>query len=81
MKSKNELTFEQGILRLEEIVKMLEKGTASLDESLKLYEEGITLVRFCNAELDNAEKKIKMLMMSSDGSIAEQDFSDNTDNA
>lgn len=81
MKNKTDLTFEQGIIRLEEIVKLLEKGTASLDESLKLYEEGINLVRFCNGELDNAEKKIKMLMLSTDGSMSEQDFSDNTDNA
>ena len=51
-------SFEESVGRLEEIVRMLENGTATLDESLKLYEEGIALVRACNKQLDNAEKKI-----------------------
>lgn len=74
MAKKNELTFENAILRLEEIVKLLEKGNASLDESLKLYEEGISLVRFCNSALDNAENKIKMLVSNENGEMIEKDF-------
>ena len=54
-------TFEQAVERLEEIVKALEAGRAGLDETLRLYEEGITLVRECNEKLDGAEQKIKML--------------------
>ena len=48
------LNFEQAMTRLEEIVRALENGSATLDESLKLYEEGIGLVRTCSAKLDEA---------------------------
>ncbi len=51
-------TFEESVERLEEIVKLLENGKAPLSDSLALFEEGVTLVRFCTAELDEAEKKI-----------------------
>ena len=61
MAKKENLTFESASARLEEIVKLLERGNTSLDESLKLYEEGVSLVRFCNDALDNAEKRIKIL--------------------
>lgn len=73
--AKNEkLTFESAAQRLEEIVRMLENGKAPLDESLKLYEEGISLVRFCNDALDGAEKRIKILAADSKGELAEKDF-------
>lgn len=74
MLDKNNLTFESASARLEEIVKILERGNCSLDESLKLYEEGVLLVRYCNDSLDNAEKKIKMLVSDSNGSMIEKDF-------
>ena len=74
MANKEALTFESATERLEEIVKLLEKGNVSLDDSLKLYEEGISLVRFCNNALDNAEKKIKILSINSDNSAKEIDF-------
>ncbi len=54
-------TFEESVARLEEIVHELEAGSVGLDESLKLYEEGISLVRVCNQKLDAAEQKIKVL--------------------
>ena len=71
---KAEKSFEESIVRLEEIVRMLENEIASLDESLKLYEEGIALVRTCNSRLDNAEKKIKILTQGPQGSVEEKDF-------
>lgn len=74
MANKEALIFESATERLEEIVKLLEKGNVSLDDSLKLYEEGISLVRFCNNALDNAEKKIKILSINSDNSAKEIDF-------
>ena len=77
MKNKDKLTFEAATTRLEEIVKLLEKGNSSLDESLKLYEEGISLVRFCNTELDNAENKIKILAKGDNGELVEKDFLEN----
>lgn len=74
MSDNNNLTFENASARLEEIVKILERGNSSLDDSLKLYEEGVLLVRFCNESLDNAEKKIKMLVADSNGAMIEKDF-------
>ena len=56
-----ELTFEQALARLEEIVRSLENGQTKLEDSLALYEEGIRLSRACNERLDGAEQKIKML--------------------
>ena len=67
-------SFEESVGRLEEIVRMLENGTATLDESLKLYEEGIALVRACNKQLDGAEKKIRILTQTPDGGVEEKDF-------
>ena len=74
MSKKENLTFESATARLEEIVKLLERGNTSLDESLKLYEEGVALVRFCNDALDNAEKRIKVLAPDSNGEMVEKDF-------
>ncbi len=74
MANKKKPTFEEAAVRLEEIVKLLEKGNTSLDESLKLYEEGVSLVRLCNSALDNAEKKIKILTSDNAGNIIEKDF-------
>ncbi len=54
-------TFEESVARLEEIVKLLENGKAPLSDSLALFEEGVSLVRLCTAELDAAEKKITEL--------------------
>ena len=71
------LTFEVASARLEEIVKMLEKGNLSLDESLSLYEEGVGLVRFCNGALENAERKIKVLAKGENGEMIEKDFFEN----
>ncbi len=53
-----ELTFEQAMERLEEIVSVLESGKGTLDESMKLFEEGTALTAFCTESLKNAEQKI-----------------------
>lgn len=60
--------------RLEELVRKLEGGELSLDESLRLYEEGVALVRSCTAELDRTEAKIKQLQSAADGSVRAFDF-------
>lgn len=52
------MTYEQAIKRLEEIVATFEQGTLSLDESLKLYEEGAKLSEFCHKSLEDAKQKI-----------------------
>lgn len=68
------MSFETAMTRLEQIVRELEDGKVSLDDSLKLYEEGIALVRLCSGRLDEAEQKIKIIRTSSDGSKTEEDF-------
>jgi len=70
----NELSFEQALSRLEELVKQLEGGNIELDRSLGVFEEAVSLVKLCNGMLDNAEQKIKMLVKKGDGSYAEQDI-------
>lgn len=60
-KNKNDITFEEAASRLEEIISKLNDQSTSLDDSLKLYGEGIELVRFCNKMLDEAELKITNL--------------------
>ena len=62
-----EINFEDALERLEEIVKRLEEGNLGLDESLKVFEEGIKLSKICASKLDEAEKKIEILIKSEVG--------------
>jgi len=55
------VNFETAVTRLNEIVKDMEKGDLSLDESLKKFEEGISLIRECQSVLHDAEQKVKIL--------------------
>ena len=71
---KEDKSFESALARLNEIVSALEGGTAPLDQSLALYEEGISLVRFCTEKLDAAEAQIKVLTRGDNGDIIERDF-------
>ena len=71
-------TFEEQIGELEEIVKKLENGDVSLDESLELFEQGIKLTKGCQKILDTAEKKVKVLM-SDNGEMVEKDFINEND--
>ncbi|MBR2338713.1 MAG: exodeoxyribonuclease VII small subunit [Clostridia bacterium] len=57
----SELTFETAMQRLEEIVTLLENGKCSLDESMKLFDEGTKLATFCSGTLKEAEQKILQL--------------------
>ena len=56
-----EFTFEEAIMRLEELVGKLENGETSLDEALKLFEEGAQLSKLCSRRLTDAEQKITTL--------------------
>ncbi|GAB4171852.1 MAG: hypothetical protein Kow00108_06400 [Calditrichia bacterium] len=67
-------TFEEGLKRLEEIVQGLEQGDKSLDESIKMYEEGMAIVNFCTAKLEEAEEKIKRLNQTEDGDFILEDM-------
>lgn len=64
-----QVQFESAMKRLEEIVGQLEKGSASLDQSLALFEEGTGLIRTCGAALDHAEQKLKLLTVTPEGPV------------
>lgn len=70
----NNITFEQALARLEEIVRMLESGSAPLDKSLEYFEEGVRLVKMCNVQLDNVEQRIKILSKNDSGEMIESYF-------
>ena len=53
-----ELSFEEALSKLEAIVRQLESGNAKLDESMKLYEEGTALVKYCSQTLEKAQQQI-----------------------
>jgi exodeoxyribonuclease VII small subunit len=61
------LKFEEAMARLETIVSELEKGDLPLDESLKIFEEGIKLSKTCLKMLDEAERKVEILIQDKDG--------------
>ncbi|MDD6727813.1 MAG: exodeoxyribonuclease VII small subunit [Eubacteriales bacterium] len=58
---KKEMTWEEAMARIEEITALLESNTISLDESMKLFEEGTKLTAFCSKQLDTARQKITTL--------------------
>ena len=69
-----EKSFEQGLGRLEELVDQLEEGELDLDRSLAVFEEGVKLSRELNRKLDEAEKKLELLLKDEDGSPLVRDF-------
>ncbi len=69
-----EKSFEEAILQLEQIVARLEKGDISLEDSITNFQRGIELSRYCAAKLDEAEKKIAILLQDEEGNLIEKDF-------
>ena len=67
--AEQKMSFEAALARLEEVLQALESGESTLDEMLKLYEEGVGLIRVCNGALEQAELSVKMLRMSPDGGV------------
>ena len=68
------LTFEQAALRIDEIVKLLERGDAPLNESLAMFEEGAGLIKICGKMLDEAEQTVVSLQKGSGGEPEEISF-------
>ena len=68
------MTFEESMSRLEQIVRAMERGDVALEESLKLFQEGTELVRSCQKILDEAQLHVKKIMTAPDGSPVEVDF-------
>ena len=72
----NNQTFEQSMVRLEQIVRAMEKGDVELEESLKMFQEGTELIRRCGKLLDEAELQVKKITTAPDGSPVEEAFTD-----
>ena len=71
--AKNEENFEELMAKLEEITGKLETDKLSLDESVKLFEEGMKISKQCNEKLEDAEKRITILLKTEDG-VKEENF-------
>lgn len=71
---KIEKSFEEAMAELEQIVVKLEKGEATLEESITRFQQGIELSRYCAAKLDEAEKQITMLIQNEEGKLEEKEF-------
>ena len=74
--AKKKQTFEDSLARLEEITGLLETGDAPLAESVKLYQEGVTLAQFCAESLDKADAEIAVLCQAADGGFAQKPFAE-----
>jgi exodeoxyribonuclease VII small subunit len=71
--------FERSLARLEEIVRKLENTNLSLDEAMKLFEEGVVLSRDCQKQLEQAEGRVEILMKKAGGEMAAEPFEPGTD--
>jgi exodeoxyribonuclease VII small subunit len=68
------IKFEEALSKLEDSLRRLESGNMSLDESIKVFEEAVKLVRVCNDRLDSAENRVRMLVAGEDGSVTDVPF-------
>ena len=73
-KKDKQIQFEEAFKRLDEIVTKLESGDLSLEESMALFEEGITLTETCKTRHEAAEQKIQILLKDSDGNLTLEDI-------
>jgi exodeoxyribonuclease VII small subunit len=71
-----EKTFEASLTELEAVVRQLENGDLPLEESLKLFEDGVRLSRECRERLTSAERRIEVLMKDGDGNLILQNLDD-----
>ncbi len=69
-----EPSFEEGLARLEELVDEMESGDLALDRSLAVFEEGVKLSRDLSRKLDQAEKRLEILMKDENGEPLARDF-------
>lgn len=71
----SELSFEEAMARLEEIVARLESGNIPLEDTLRLFEEGMGLARHCASRLESVEKRMEQLLEGEDGGPVMKPFS------
>ncbi|HBR02851.1 MAG TPA: exodeoxyribonuclease VII small subunit [Ruminiclostridium sp.] len=68
-----DMPYEQAATELESVVGLLESGEMTLEESIRMFERGVSLVRLCNKKLDDIEKRITLIIEGKDG-VTEKDF-------
>ena len=71
-----EMKLEEAMKRLDEILASLGKENVELEEAMKLYEEGVRTVAFCQKKLTEAERKISLLKVNADGELVEEPFAE-----
>jgi exodeoxyribonuclease VII small subunit len=72
--------FEKSLVRLEEVVRRLESPQLSLDDAMKLFEEGVALSRECQKQLEEAEGRVEILLKKADGKLAAEPFDPEREN-
>lgn len=72
--------FERSLARLEEVVRRLESPQLSLDDAMKLFEEGVALSRECQKQLEEAEGRVEILLKKADGKMVAEVFEPETEN-
>jgi exodeoxyribonuclease VII small subunit len=74
MRGMKEKSFEEALRELEGIVNRLEQGHLPLEEALKFFEDGVKLSRYCHTKLDEAQKRVEILLKDESGKIMAQSF-------
>ena len=72
--------FEKSLVRLEEVVRRLESPQLSLDDAMKLFEEGVQLSRECQKQLEEAEGRVEILLKKADGKLTAEPFDPEREN-
>ncbi|HAO68967.1 MAG TPA: exodeoxyribonuclease VII small subunit [Ruminococcaceae bacterium] len=78
--AKKDMSLEQAMARIEQILQILDSGQGTLDESLALFEEGTALVRFCNEKLQQAKLRVKEVMAKNESDESEEKLSGTVEN-
>jgi exodeoxyribonuclease VII small subunit len=74
MMGMKEKTFEEALRELEGIVNRLEQGDLPLEEALQFFEDGVKLSRYCHTKLDEAQKRVEILLKDESGKMTAQPF-------
>ena len=77
--NQNNKSFEENMLRLEQIVRAMERGDVPLEDSIKLFQEGTSLVGACSKLLDDAQLQVSKIMTDAQGNPVEGEFSENVE--
>ena len=78
--AKKDMSLEQAMARIEQILQILDSGQGTLDESFALFEEGTALVRFCNEKLQQAKLRVKEVMAKNESDESEEKLSGTVEN-